>query len=243
MTWLQSPGSCYPGIALQVQCGLEHVQRVREARARYVARTTPMTEQLWAARAPQVVAARHPNPHPVGKEVVMLPAPWPAATPGRQANPLNPAALLPLIMVAGRRDGSRWKRLAPRRAPPAPLRSGAPSCDGPFTSSADLHLCLYGTHEHPMSPSHPRWDREGARWPDTRTVFPRRLDHPTHPTAPAGFFCPKGWYMYCKDGPCRCIKGVRAWRWWEKRPSPLYPNPAPRPTGLTAVAQRLRRFA
>lgn len=41
------------------------------------------------------------------------------------------------------------------------------------------------------------------------------------PETPAGFFCPKGEYLYCKDGPCRCIKGARAWRWWEKRPSQL----------------------
>lgn len=44
----------------------------------------------------------------------------------------------------------------------------------PYTSSADLHRDLYGTTTHPMDPSHPRWRRPGAHWPDPTTTWPTR---------------------------------------------------------------------
>jgi len=48
-------------------------------------------------------------------------------------------------------------------------------------------------------------------------------------TKPAGIGCPPGEYLVCPDGifhGCHCVEGVRHWKWWENRPSPLYPNPA-----------------
>lgn len=41
-------------------------------------------------------------------------------------------------------------------------------------SSADLHRCVYGTDQHPMDPGHPRWQRDGAQYPDPSTVYPSR---------------------------------------------------------------------
>lgn len=61
-----------------------------------------------------------------------------------------------------------------------PVPPSAPSrvmtATNPYESSADMHERLYGTRQHPMDPSHPRWRTPEARWPDPRTVWPTR--HP-----------------------------------------------------------------
>lgn len=60
--------------------------------------------------------------------------------------------------------------------PGLPVRTqhpGPPKQPGdPGYTSADLHRRLYGTDQHPMDPSHPRWQVPGAQYPDPSTVYP-----------------------------------------------------------------------
>lgn len=52
----------------------------------------------------------------------------------------------------------------------------------------------------------------------------------------SGLFCPPGHYFHCHDGDCHCVKGARGWKFWEKKPSPLWPQGDSAP----APAKRIR---
>jgi hypothetical protein len=73
-----------------------------------------------------------------------------------------------------------------------------------------------------------------ARW--AKTTHDARSTLGLEPAKPAGLFCPPGTYFWCeKPFDCKCIKGARGWRWWEKRPSTL-PGAMEAEMGIAASA-------
>lgn len=55
----------------------------------------------------------------------------------------------------------------------------------------------------------------------------------------SGLFCPPGHYLHCHGGlDCHCVKGARAWKFWQSRPSPLDPQGAPAPSGGMRVRSK-----
>jgi len=74
----------------------------------------------------------------------------------------------------------------------------------------------------------------GSRRTPGRTMAMRRAANPMERVREAvalgGIFCGAGYY-WGKDakGNWKCIKGSRAWKFWETRPSPLYPESQARP--------------